>query len=138
MHSIILIYDAQSKFIILFFYEIKEPAIFIFTRDINLNIKFVIFQMTLRLAFYEHFMTWFFMEDIYQTDLIIRKHQSLQKYHLSLVSLINQAQNHVWIDWSVGVLCRPPTSLPATFSKLFKNFCYQLHTGLYILLLASF
>lgn len=42
---------------VLFFYEIKEPTIFIFTEDIYLNIKFVIFQMTLGLAFYERFMT---------------------------------------------------------------------------------
>lgn len=34
-----------------------ETTVFIFTKDIHLNIKFVIFQLTLRLVFYEHFMT---------------------------------------------------------------------------------
>lgn len=55
--ALFLIYDAQSKFMILYFYEIKETTVFIFTKDIHLKIKFVIFQLTLRLVFYEHFMT---------------------------------------------------------------------------------
>lgn len=62
--------------------KLKSP-LFLFLSDIHLNTKSVILLLTLRLEFCEHFITECFMGDIYQVDLIIRKHHLLQKYHLS-------------------------------------------------------